>query len=91
MRYTGEITIERSRNGFIIKLDDLENLKHWQKGLVSYRSISDTQVQKGAIMKLNYPMGKRSVVLVETIHKRNHPFGFHVTNDVKGVHNIQRN
>ena len=42
-------------------------------------------------MEVEYEMGKRSLVMVETILKRNLPHEFHATYDARGVHNIQRN
>ncbi len=65
-------------------------MKHWQKGLISFRFLSGTQGQEGAKMELNYQMRKRDVVLLEIIIKRNFPFEFHVTYDAKGVHTNQR-
>ncbi len=91
MKYTTEITIDLPRPEFIKKLDDPDNMKHWQRGLTDYKQISGNPGEEGAKMELHYKMGKREMVLVETIIKRNLPYEFHTTYDTKGVHNIQKN
>ncbi len=91
MHYTCEITIDLPRDRMVEILDQPENMKHWQRGLVSYRQLSGQPGQEGAQMELEYQMGKRQLVMVETIIKRNMPFEFHCTYDTKGVHNIQKN
>lgn len=91
MKYSEEITIALPRDQFIEKLDDPSNLKHWQEGLTGYRQISGKPGQEGAKMELQYTLGKRKLVLVETIIKRHFPHEFHATYDAKGVHNLQRN
>ncbi|QNJ96650.1 SRPBCC family protein [Constantimarinum furrinae] len=91
MKYTTEIIIDLPREEVITKLDNAENMKHWQKGLVNYEFLDGTPGQEGAKMKLEYQMGKRNVELIETIIKRNLPAEFHATYDTKGVHNIQLN
>lgn len=91
MKYTTEITIDLPRDEFIKKLDNPENMKHWQRGLVDYEHLSENPVVEGAQMTLKYKMGKREFEMVETIIKRNLPEEFHTTYDTKGVHNIQKN
>lgn len=91
MKYTTEITIDAPRDKVIDKLDNAENMKHWQRGLVEYKVLSGTPGQEGAKMELHYDMGKRKLVLIETIIKNKLPFEWHATYDTKGVHNIQKN
>ncbi|MDC6367715.1 MULTISPECIES: SRPBCC family protein [Flavobacteriaceae] len=91
MKYTTQITIDIPRNEFLKKLEDPENMKHWQRGLVKYEQISGEPGKEGAQMSLSYKMGKREMDLVETIIKNNFPEEFHATYDTKGVHNIQKN
>ena len=91
MKYTTKITIDLPRETVIQKLDNAENMKHWQRGLTHYRVISGNPGEEGAQMELHYDMGKRKMVLVETILKRDFPAEFHATYDAKGVRNIQRN
>jgi len=91
MKYTTEITVDVPRDEFIKKMDNPENMKHWQRGLIGYEELSGVQGQEGSKMELHYKMGKRDMVLIETILKHNMPYEFHATYDTKGVHNIQKN
>lgn len=91
MKYTTEIKIALPRDEFIKKLDNPENMKHWQQGLTGYTLLSGKPGQEGAKMELRYVHGNRKMVLIETIIKRNLPQEFHATYDAKGVHNIQKN
>lgn len=91
MKYTTQITIDLSRDALIAKLDNPENMKHWQRGLVKYELLSGSPGEDGAKMELHYKTGKREMVLIETIMRRSFPEEFHATYDTKGVHNIQKN
>ena len=91
MTYTTEIIIEKPIDEVITKLDNADNLKHWQTGLEKTEHISGTPGEFGAKMKFYYQFGKRKMELVETITKRNFPSEFHATYATKGMHNIQQN
>jgi len=91
MKYTTEIVVDVPREEFIKKMDDAENMKHWQRGLIGYEQLSTTPGEEGSRMSLSYEMGKRKMDMVETIIKKNHPEELHMTYDTKGVHNIQKN
>ena len=91
MKYSSEIIIDLPREEVIRKLDNAENMKHWQKGLVSFKQLEGAPGADNAKMELAYKMGKRDVILVETIIKNNFPEEFHANYDTKGVHNVQRN
>jgi len=91
MKYTTTVTINAPRNQVIKKMDNIENLKHWQKGLVSAEHITGNPGEVGAKMKLSYNFGKRKMELIETITKNDFPDEFHATYDAKGMHNIQEN
>lgn len=91
MKYTIEVTINLPREEVIKKLDNVENIKHWQEGLIGVEHVSGTPGEFGARMKMKYKFGKREMVLEETITKRNFPEEFHATYNTKGMHNIQKN
>lgn len=91
MKYVTEITLDLPRKEVIKKLDNADNLKHWQRGLVSVEHLEGIPGAIGAKMKLKYKLGKRKMELVETITKNNFPYEFHANYDAKGVHNIQEN
>ncbi len=91
MKYVTEIIIDAPREKVLEKLDNPDNMKHWQRGLVDYKVISGSPGQEGAKMELHYNMGKRELVLIETILKNKLPDEWHATYDTKGAHNIQKN
>ncbi|MCT8340956.1 SRPBCC family protein [Flavobacteriaceae bacterium TK19130] len=92
MKYTVEITINAPREEVIKKLNKAENLKHWQRGLINFEPLNNKDMgSEGAKMELHYKMGKREMVLTETILSNNLPSELHATYDTKGVHNIQKN
>jgi len=91
MKYITEIIVDLPLDEFVAKLDNPENMKYWQKGLVSYKPLSGVQGKEGASMELHYDMGRRQIVMIETILRRNLPYEFHATYEAKGVHNVQRN
>jgi len=91
MKYNVELTIDLPRDEVIKKMDNVDNMKHWQRGLTSAEHISGTPGEVGAKMQLNYKFGKREMQLVETITKRNFPEEFHANYDTKGMHNAQQN
>ncbi len=53
--------------------DNRDNMQHWQEGFVSLEHISGQPGQTGAISKLHYRNGKRSMELLETITVKNLP------------------
>jgi len=91
MKYTVETIIELPREEVIKKLDSIDNIKHWQRGLVSAEHVSGSPGEVGSKMKLSYKMGKREMDLVETVTKRNFPNEFNAMYDAKGLHNVQQN
>ncbi|WP_299891748.1 SRPBCC family protein [uncultured Lacinutrix sp.] len=91
MKYTSEIIIEVPIEVFVKKMDNQDNMKHWQRGLQSYEHIHGEPGKTGAKMKLNYKFGKRLLTLTETITSNNLPNAFHVNYDTKGLHNVQKN
>lgn len=91
MKYTVDVIIEVPREDVIKKMDNVDNMKHWQNGLVSAEHISGTPGEIGAKMKLSYTFGKRNMALIETITKNNFPEEFHATYKAKGMHSIQEN
>ncbi|MFJ6415221.1 SRPBCC family protein [Paeniglutamicibacter sp. NPDC091659] len=91
MDFAQEITVNIPRNRFIELFDDPENLKHWQKGLLSFEAVSGTPGEPGATSRLTYKQGKGTMEMVETVTRRELPDAFDGTYDAKGVHNICKN
>ncbi|MCX7547480.1 SRPBCC family protein [Xanthomarina sp. F1114] len=91
MKYTTEILIRIPLSDFIKKLHNPENLKHWQRGLISYDLISGYPGDIGSKMKLVYKLGKRDMELIETVIHKENLSELHVMYDTKGMQNIQEN
>ncbi|MEZ4857195.1 MAG: SRPBCC family protein [Flavobacteriaceae bacterium] len=91
MKYTTKMILNLPREEVIKKLDNPENMRHWQRGLTGYTLLKGTPGQLGAQMKLDYTIGKRRMSLTETIIENQFPSHFHVTYEAPGIFNVQRN
>ncbi len=91
MKYAIDIIIEKPREKVIQKMDNIDNMKHWQKGLVAAEHISGIPGEIGAKMRLTYIIGKRKFELTETITKRNFPDEFHGTYRTENMRSAQEN
>ena len=91
MKYTTTVIIKGSRNEVIQKIASPEDMKHWQRGLKNYKLLEGTPGHKGATMELYYVMGKRKMMLTETILENRFPDELHASYTTKGVKNIQKN
>lgn len=89
MKYTAEIIINAPLKEFISKMDDPDNMKHWQRGFESYEYTEGTPGEVGAQMKMYY--SKPKMELLETIVKRELPHEFHATYDSNGVIILNKN
>ncbi len=91
MKYTTEIKVGLPLDAFAKKMNNPENLKHWQKGLISAEHLSGDPGVLGSKMKLTYQFGNRKMELIETITKINFPHEFHANYTSKSTQNIQQN
>jgi hypothetical protein len=91
MKYTNEVTINRSIERVINLFDDPKNIGQWQPNFVSFEHISGVAGQPGAVSHLKYRNGKRENILVETVTVRNLPHEFSGTYEMKGTKCIVRN
>jgi len=91
MKYQISTIIDLPLEETINKMDNPENMQHWQRGLVGYKQLSGTPGTQGAQMQLDYDFGKRKMSLTETIVKNEFPQAFHATYEAKGVYNLQEN
>ena len=91
MLYTTEIIVKVPLDVFIKKRNNIDNLKHWQRGLQSTEHISGNPGDLGSKIKLNYKFGKRSMEIIETIIKSDFPNEFNATYTTKGMNNFQKN
>lgn len=91
MKYSLEIEVNQPLEKVIALLDNPENMKHWQPGLISYELLSKEPRKEGAQMKLQYLLGKTQVEMLETITAYDLPKGISATYETNGVINIQKN
>jgi hypothetical protein len=91
MKYKIELDIALPRKRVVELFDNPENLKKWQKGLISFETVSGTAGEEGAKSLLKYKMGKREVEMTETIVKRNIPDEFSGIYEAKNVWNEVKN
>ena len=73
MRFTFDMILEKSLADVWKSFDNPANLKKWQPTLTSFEPVSGTPGQVGAVSRLTYEEGGRTVVLMETITVRQHP------------------
>ena len=91
MLYTTEIIVKVPLDLFVKKMDNIDNLKHWQRGLQSTEHILGNPGDLGSKIKLNYKFDKRDMEIIETITKSDFPNEFHATYTTKGMNNFQKN
>ncbi len=81
MRFTTELVLERSIAQVWQAFDSPEQMQAWQPTLESFEAVTGTPGQPGAVSRLTYLEGKRTMVLVETITERREPELFAGTYD----------
>lgn len=91
MKYTSQVIIDKPIEEVVTLFSNPENMKEWQPGFVHMENISGTPNENGAISELTYHMGKRTVVMKETIVNNNLPEELSVIFEAPNVYNVQRN
>ena len=91
MKLSFDLTLEKSRADVWKSFDNPDNLKKWQPTLVSFEPVSGTPGQPGAVSRLTYEEGGRTIILTETITERRHPDLFAGTYESSMGTNIIRN
>ncbi len=92
MRYRLELDINAPRGRVVDLFLDPGNLSAWQPDLVSFEAISGTDPRAlGAKSRQVHKMGKREVVMVETITVHDYPERFAATYEADKVWNLVEN
>lgn len=91
MQYTLEIIINKPINEVVKLFDSVDNLYKWMEGLEKFEHISGIPGEVGAKSRLTFQMGKRKMVMIETIQKKDLPHEFTGSYEAKDVYNIVRN
>lgn len=91
MKYTVDIIIDLPISEVHTLFDNPENMYRWQPTLQKFEALSGEPGSVGAKSKLSYKMGKRNMVMIETITKNDLPRELTATYEAKGVFNIISN
>lgn len=86
-KYTNEVVINASREKVIELFENPDNLIKWQPGFISMEHLTGDLNEVGSTYELKYKMGKRDLVMKETIIAKNLPDTITFTYDAKGVWN----
>ena len=90
--YTVAIDLSVPREKVIgLLFDEPSDLKHWQKGFISYTPVSGEYGKMGSKSLLKYKQGKRDFDLIETVKIMNLPDEFCATYESKGFWNETKN
>lgn len=76
MKFTLEISINKSRAEVWKAFDNVENMSKWQPTLIKFENVSGTPGQVEAVSRLTYAEGKREFFLTEKIKFRAEPGRF---------------
>lgn len=87
LRYSTEVTVARSRDDVIAIVKDPSQAPHWMEGFVSAEPTEGEPWATGSKSKLTFKMGKRDMVMEETILANSLPDGYHVEYTTDGVRN----
>lgn len=87
LRYTVQIEVERPLAEVVESFANRANMPFWQEGLLADEPLEGEPGQEGSRARLTFQMGKRQMVMVETIEVRDLPERFHAFYETKGVRN----
>ena len=87
MKYSDSISIELPREQVVALFCSTDNLKHWQPDLLEHTLLEGEPGAVGAKTELRYRMGKRELVMVETIQEVALPDHLRFVYEAKGVWN----
>lgn len=91
MKYTCETLINLPRTRVVELFDNPDNLKEWMPGLVKFEGVSGTPGQPGAVSRLEFQLGKRRMIMTETVKVRNLPNEFTGSYVMNNVYNEVQN
>lgn len=91
INYTLEQVINQPREKVVQLIEDPKNLKEWQPGFISIEHISGEMGKVGSKYKLEYELGKRKTIMIETITERQIPEKYNLTFETDKVFNRQYN
>lgn len=90
MHYTVTVDIDKPLDEVVKLFDNPDNLKKWMDGLQKHQVIEGSPGKVGCKTKLWFKMGKREMVMIETLKIYQLPEELVTTYETKGVLNIQK-
>jgi len=91
MKFTLELPIHKSRAEVWKAFDNPQNMKNWQRSLISFETLSGKQGQPGAVSKLTYEENGRQFELIEKVTHRDEPHRLDGVYENNFTDNIVRN
>ena len=91
LNYSEQITIALPRAKLIGLFSDPSNFPKWMCGFQSLEHLEGSPGEVGSKSRLTVKMGKRVMVMTETLTKKNLPTELDYRYECDGVHNIVRN
>lgn len=77
MKFSCSVDINLPRHRVIQLFDNPENMKYWQDGFISFNPVSGNPGEVGAQSHITYKMGRKEMVLLETVALKDLPHTFH--------------
>lgn len=91
MKFSCSVEIKLPKNKVAELFNNPDNLKEWQDGFLGLEHLSGTPGENGAKSKMIYKIGKRDMVLEETILENNLPDEFTGRYETKEMVNTMKN
>ena len=91
MKFTCFVDINLPIHEVIERFDNEENLKEWQDGFIGIEHIEGVKGEVGAKSNMTYKIGKKDMVLTETILVKNFPHEFTGLYEAKEMVNTMKN
>jgi hypothetical protein len=91
MKFTLQLPLNKPRAEVWKAFDNPQNLKNWQRSLISFETVSGTQGQPGAVSKLTFEEHGRQFELVEKVTYRDEPNRFDGVYENDFADNIVKN
>ncbi|MBT3383399.1 MAG: SRPBCC family protein [Prolixibacteraceae bacterium] len=91
MKFSCSVEINLPKNKVAELFNNPDNLKEWQDGFLDIEHLSGTPGTKGAKSKMIYKIGKREMILEETILVNNLPDEFTGSYEAKEMKNTMKN
>ena len=79
MKFTCTVDIDLPLDRVVELYNNPDNMKYWQDGFISFEHVNGEPGKAGAQSHITYKMGKKEMVLLETIVKRELPHTFNGT------------